>query len=366
MISTCRIAHRCHLVTLALTLAALAVGTAPAGAQTPAVTYTVVELGTLADPGLPQIVRALNDSDEVVGGGRSGRGHKAFVLTLGRGPLEDIEDLPGSDFSTAFGINGIGEVAGSANTTVAVRAFRSLRTGGTQDLGTLPGDSASQGFAINDGGDVAGFSSGPTGIRAVVWPRNKAARALPGLPGSNTSKALAINEKGNAAGISQSGSDTHAVRWDGNAIQDLGTLPGTSFSEGLGINKKDVVVGSSGDATGARRAVLWEPGFAIKDLGVLPGGDSSRALGINERDEVVGTSESLLGSRAFVWTADAGMRDLNTLVPSGGGFVLVQAVAINKKGTILALGRDDLGEGPDHGHDAHEFPIRVFLLNPTP
>jgi probable HAF family extracellular repeat protein len=280
--------------------------------------------------------------------------------------LDDIDDLPDSDFSTAFGINGIGEVAGSANTRVTMRAFRSLRTGATQDLGTLPGDTASQAFGINRSGDVVGYSSGPTGIRAVLWPKTGAARALPGLPGSTSSKALAINARGNAAGISQSGSDTHAVRWDRDVVQDLGTLPRARFSEALAINNKDEVVGSAGDATGARHAVLWERGFAIKDLGVLPGGDSSRALGINDRSEVVGTSESLLGSRAFVWTAGAGMRDLNTLVPSGGGFVLVQAVAINNHGTILALGRDDTGAGPDHGHDAHEFPIRVFLLRPQP
>jgi len=350
------------LATFSMALSVVADAAAPRGV----LTYTAVELGTLADPGLPQIVRALNDSDEVVGGGRSDRGHRAFVLTPGRGALEDMEDFPDSDFSTAFGINRVGEVAGSANTRLAMRAFRSLRTGGTQDLGTLPGDTASQAFGINDSGDVVGYSSGPTGIRAVLWPKNGAARALPGFPGSTSSKALAINTRGSAAGISQSGSDTHAVLWDRDVVQDLGTLPGARFSEALGINTKNQVVGSSGDATGARRAVLWESGFAIKDLGVLPGGNSSRALSINDRSEVVGTSNSLLGSRAFVWTAAAGMRDLNTLLIPEAGFVLIQAVAINNNGTILAVGRDDTGEGPDHAHDAHEFPIRVFLLRPHP
>jgi probable HAF family extracellular repeat protein len=332
-----------------------------------AVTYTAVELAMLADPGAPHLVRGLNDTDEVVGGGRREGGHglRAFFLTRSGG-LEHIADLIGSDYSTAFGINAMGEVAGSANTAGAVHAFRSLRTGGTQDLGTLPGDRASQAFAINNAGDAVGYSSGPTGIRAVLWPRKGAPQVLPGLPGGNTGKALAINDRGSIAGVSRSGSDFHAVLWTGGAVQDLGALPGKSFSEALGLNNKGEVVGSSGAAVGARRAVLWAPGFAIKDLGVLTGGYSSRALGINDRSEVVGTSESLLGSRAFVWTAAAGMRDLNTLLDPGSGFVLVQAVAINKGGTILALGRDDTGEGPDHGHDAHEFPTRVFLLTPRP
>ena len=348
-----------------------AIGVGTAGAQATGVTYTVVELVTLADQGVAQVVRALNDSDEVVGGGRrgggsgseSGRGPRAFFLT--RGGFDNIADLPGSDYSTAFGINTLGEVAGSANTPVAVHAFRSLRTGNPEDLGTLPGDNASQAFAINEAGDAAGYSSGPTGVRAVLWPRQGTAQALPGLPGSTSSKALAINDRSNVAGISQSGTDVHAVLWTRGAVQDLGTLAGKTFSEALGVNNNGEVVGSSGDAAGPRRAVLWASGFAIRDLGVLTGGDSSRALGVNDKTHVVGTSESLLGSRAFVWTADAGMQDLNTLVPPGGGVVLVQAVAINKKGTILALGRDDTGEGPDHNHDAHEFPVRVFLLTPS-
>jgi probable HAF family extracellular repeat protein len=357
---------RVLLRSLFLILATTTVGILSTAAQPGGVTYTAVELVTLADQGVTQVVRGLNDSDEVVGGGRRGGGSAPRAFFLTRGGFDRIADLPGSDYSTAFGINTVGEVAGSANTAVAVRAFRSLRTGGMQDLGTLPGDNSSQAFAINDAGDVVGFSSGATGIRAAIWPRNGTAQALPGLPGSADSKALAINARGSIAGVSQSGSDVHAVLWTRGAVQDLGTLPGKSFSEALAINNKGEVVGSSGDVAGTRRAVLWTSGFAITDLGALTGGESSRALGINERTVVVGTSESLLGSRAFVWTADAGMRDLNTLLPPGGGFVLTQAMAINNRGTILAVGRDDTGEGPDHNHDAHEFPVRIFLLTPQP
>jgi probable HAF family extracellular repeat protein len=354
-------------ISVAVPILAAVAGALSAAAQPGGVTYAAVELAVLADQGVTQVVRALNDSDEAVGGGRPSGGRPARAFFLTRGGLEDIADPHGgTNYSTAFGINANGEVVGSANGAVAVRAFRSVRTGGTQDLGTLPGDNASQAFAINDRGDVVGYSSGATGVRAALWPRNGVPQALPGLPGSARSKALAINAEGTTVGISQSGSDTHAVLWTRGAIQDLGTLPGKTFSEAVGINSKGEVVGSSGDFAGARRAVLWAPGFAIRDLGALTGGNSSRALGVNERSQVVGTSESLLGSRAFVWTADAGMQDLNTLVAPGGGFILIQAAAINNRGTILALGRDDTGEGPDHEHDAHEFPIRVFLLVAQP
>jgi probable HAF family extracellular repeat protein len=353
--------HALQLTTLAL--ASVVPGIFIAVPPARAATYAVVELDTLPE-GTTRVVRGLNDAEEVVGGAKVGRlGKRGFFLT--RAGKQAIPALPDGDYGTAFGINEKGEVVGSANAGVAVRAFRSLRTTAVEDLGTLPGDTASEAFAINKSGEAVGYSSGATGIRAVVWPRRGGPSALPALSEGDTSKALAINDNGQIVGVSESGSGLHAVLWSGGTVQDLGTLAGQSFSEAVGINGKVEVVGSSGDPAGARRAVLWVPGAPIRDLGVLTGGDSSRALGINDRTEVVGTSESSLGSRAFVWTA-GGMQDLNTLVTAAGGFVLTEAVAINKQGTILAAGRDDSSTGEGHDHDQHELPMRVFLLIPNP
>jgi probable HAF family extracellular repeat protein len=88
---------------------------------------------------------------------------------------------------------------------------------------------------------------------------------------------------------------------------------------------------------------------------------------------VVGYSGSAHASRAFLWTSGEGMRDLNTLVaPPASGFVLTEAAAINDKGRIVAIGRDDPHGGIEHQHgheDIHkvaEAPIRVFLLVPVP
>jgi probable HAF family extracellular repeat protein len=76
----------------------------------------------------------------------------------------------------------------------------------------------------------------------------------------------------------------------------------------------------------------------MQDLGVLPGGNSSRALGINDGGTVVGTSTSSSGDRAFIWTKEGGMRDLNSAASVTFGVVFVEAHAINNTGQVLVMG----------------------------
>src|SRR5919201_91539 len=113
-IRTCSEAHmvyfwRALFRSLFLTLATTTLGIVSTAAQPRGVTYTAIELVTLADQGVTQVVRALNDSDEVVGGGRRGPGSDARAFYLTRRGFDHIVDLPGSDYSTAFGINTVGE-----------------------------------------------------------------------------------------------------------------------------------------------------------------------------------------------------------------------------------------------------------------
>jgi probable HAF family extracellular repeat protein len=182
---------------------------------------------------------------------------------------------------------------------------------------------------------------------------------------------LAINDAGETAGIATTASGPRAVAWTRGGGPNLagailGSLPGDRASEALSINNSGQIVGSSEDASGSRRAVLWAPSAAARDLGALAPGSFSRALGINDRGDVVGSSETNAGSRAFLWSAAAGIRDLNDLVASRAGFVLTHAVAVSARGVILAIGQDDPPADPAHAHDHHEFPMRVFVLVPQP
>jgi probable HAF family extracellular repeat protein len=107
----------------------------------------------------------------------------------------------------------------------------------------------------------------------------------------------------------------------------------------------------------------------MKDLGVLGGTNYSEASAINNQGAVVGTTDTNLGKRAFVWTADKGMVDLNTLVPSGQRVVLTAALAINDRGQILAIGSPDHNPNSKkydvYDHTSHAGVVRVYLLTPT-
>src|SRR5437773_6855717 len=162
--------------------------------------YTVVDFGALPQ-GTSQLVRALNNGGEVVGGAStSGASHRAFVLSSIR--LERIEGLPGADYSAAHGINDLSEVVGSSNGPTSVEAFRWTRKGGHQRLAPLPGDNSSQAFGINSHGQVVGYSSGPGGAQGVLWTRNGAVQGLGTLPGSTYCRTLGLNAPGLVVGTS--------------------------------------------------------------------------------------------------------------------------------------------------------------------
>lgn len=326
--------------------------------------YIAEQLAVLPE-GSAHVVRALNDGDEAVGGGRLKSKHHGFRLK--RGSIEEVEGLPGSDYSVALGINDLGEIVGSANSATAVRAFRSGGNAKPVALGTLPGDSGSEALAVNQQGEAAGYSSGDAGVRAVLWSASGVITALPRLAGAKSSKAFSINDRGEAVGVSVIASDPRAVVWSGGGVTDLGMLPGHKESEALAIDNRGEVVGSSGDPGTNRHATLWSEQGVIEDLGTLEGGETSRALGINKRREVVGASHTPRGTQAFIWTREGGMQNLNHLVAAPpSGFVLTQAVSINGKGVILAIGQEEIEqvEEEGHSHDLHELPVHVFLLRP--
>lgn len=353
------------LLSVAFPLAAHGPISRPAGAPAPAPrvpAYRVVDVGTLQE-GVSSLFRGLNNSGHGAGGsGTFGSGHRALMLSSTR--VEPIGP-PGADYSRAFGLNDLGEVVGSVNTSSAVRGFVWSRTAGLRLLSPLPGDSGSEGFGINARGETVGVSSGPRGVNAVRWTSSGVPQALATVAGTRTSRALAINDAGDAVGSAEDGRARRAIRWRGGAsAEELGALPGHVTSEAVAINTRGEVAGWSGPL-GGERAALWAPGLAVRDLGTLPGGQWSRARAVNGHGEVVGSSGSFLGARAFRWTAAAGLQDLNDLVPISD-FVLLDVAGVNEAGEILVIGRDELPDAGADTHTNHEFPVRVFFLQPLP
>ncbi|NUO72123.1 MAG: hypothetical protein HOQ10_05350 [Frateuria sp.] len=162
----------------------------------------------------------------------------------------------------------------------------------------------------------------------VVWgPGKDQVRTLPLLDGDSSGSAVAINNRGQVVGISGDCDQAvgrftarHAVMWEQGRIVRLGDLGGVAWNTPVAINQHGEVVGFAnvpGGATPGRfheHAFLWTRGSGMRDLGTLPGDTRSQALGINDRGQVVGLSYGgTAGLRAFLWENGV-MRDLNTLL----------------------------------------------------
>jgi probable HAF family extracellular repeat protein len=310
--------------------------------------------------------------------------------SAGRGGTLDVDD-----YVSANGINDLGNVVGSANTSFGsrpcrddipgllvddipgirkpffapppgdcqistVRAVLWTKRNGLRDLGTLAGGNASEAFGINNFGAIVGYSNSSDGVRAFVWaPDGKQMQGLAPLAGGEFSKAFAINDTGLIVGSSGSPLGTRATLWSGGRIRNLGALPGETFSEAHAINASGAVVGSSRGPAGMR-AFLWESGKGMQVLRALTGGRFSTASGINDSGDIVGSAESTGGIRAVLWSTGREPQDLNALAPVPSGLVLMEAVGINESGQIAVLARDQRNI-----HANHEGTSRAFVLTPS-
>jgi probable HAF family extracellular repeat protein len=130
---------------------------------------------------------------------------------------------------------------------------------------------------------------------------------------------------------------------------DLGVFAGGARSFGQAINDAGQVAGyaeyappSPPDFTGPTRAFRTTATGLVSDHGADLGTlrcSQSRALAINTLGVVVGDSETPAGPNdvhAFIY--DTQMRDLNSLIPPGSGWVLQFAWGINDAGQITGTG----------------------------
>lgn len=284
----------------------------------------MIDVGTLPGGGLSE-GQGINNTILVVGvsftGGPGGEPVHAFLAdnTLS---LTDLGDL-GGGWSYAWDINDRAQVTGeAANDSLSNRAFLWTRSGGMRDLGSL-GGSNSAGRSINENGQVAGESDTANNNAKRAFRYTEGAGLIDlGTLGGNNSSAYGINNSGQVVG--ESDTDTGIVKFT-NKSKRLLTSPIASASH--------------------KHAFLWTEGEGMIDLGDLSqsptstGRTYSIAYAINNNGVVVGYSKLKDGSgRAFRWTREGGMIDINSLLPRGSGWVLLDAYDINDKGQIVGTG----------------------------
>ena len=191
--------------------------------------------------------------------------------------------------------------------------------------------------------------------------------------GYTDSQGNGVNASGQVVGTSPtsrtfiSGNGTHAFLSGANGagLKDLGTLPGGGdFSIGYGVNNSGQVTGVSHngttDANGftiTHAFLSGANGLVLTDLGTLPGDTNSEGLGINDSGQVVGDSGTtdVNGNPFTQGFLDQGgtMTDLDTLIDPSLDFTITKATSISDTGFITGVGVNSSGQSD------------AFLLTPN-
>jgi probable HAF family extracellular repeat protein len=299
---------------------------------------------------------ALNAKGQATGkSGTSGYlASRAFVWDPKAKTMRDLGTPAEWTRSDGAAINKKGQIAGYMASGDLHHIFFWDPVSGMQDLGNLGGNVAVMPLhCMNDQGQICGSSEISVGgpLHAFLWdPKNPGAglQDLGTLPGGTYSFAECINSKGQVVGEADSGGQPHAFLWDpknpGAGLQDLGIPTGGTWSKAAAINSKGQVVGKAYFG-GLNRAFLWDPkDLDFQDLATLPDGTGSRAYAMNSKGQVVGEADSGGQWHTFLWDPKhPGLQDLGTL--PGGAFSY--ASGINSKGQVY--GQSGTADGNQHG-----------------
>lgn len=294
-------------------------------------TRAVQNIGTLG--GNEVVAVDLNDAGTAVGYATTPSGVQHAFLWHGAIGILDLSQETGVGSAVAAAVNNNGVVTGSFG-----HAFRWSPTSGLEDLGVLAPGGLSFGLALNDAGEIAGTATTAENRRhAFIWTRSGGMVDIDTL-NSYDALPVAVGAKGAVAGnrLPSLSGDYRAFLWTpATGMRDIGSGGGRpivlSMTPGLHM------AGFINFAGRPQQAMSWTPATGTRNLGTL-GGQGSEARDVNAKGQIVGFAQNKAGNeRAFIWTAQRGMLDLNRyLRHAPPGLVLDDAFAINDSGAIVA------------------------------
>ena len=282
---------------------------------------------------------AINNAGVVIGNGSAMYTTDIICIWKPGQPYPDQHYFHGYNRTTAEGINDKGNLVGYGPAADGIHGFLN-----STDLGK------GRALDINDRDQVVGWTSD-----SLYIYENGVFDYLPTSYWG--SAAVAINDSGIAVGYWITDCDNsdcyeEACIFRNDSLILIGRLGG-NYARASDINNRGQIVGWSctNSDCSQYRGFIWNNGVwtTIPTLG----GSGSEANAINDYGIVVGEAKTASNAQhAIIYDSSHGLRDLNDLIPQGGGWELISATDINDAGQIVGVGRIN-------------GLTRAFLLTPT-
>ncbi|HMT06719.1 MAG TPA: hypothetical protein PKA82_01860 [Pyrinomonadaceae bacterium] len=273
----------------------------------------------------------INASGVAVGSVNSGSAQRAAIYSGGTGTVISQTTSNGSFFTTAFGINDSGRIAGIGidpnNAARNVGMIFDVGGSTATDIGALPGMNGALAFAIGNGGHVVGSSMLNQGSgMPFIWTQAGGMVAIPLPVGTTQASARGVNTSGWAVGTASSAFAIPFL-YDGTNTYRLADLipAGTGWdlstntsSSALGISDNRIIVGT-GVLNGNVR------GYAMVPAGnVSIGGRILTAGGNGIKNAVVTLTGGALSSPLVVRTGSFGYYSFPNIA-IGGSYTITVA-----------------------------------------
>jgi uncharacterized membrane protein len=142
----------------------------------------------------------------------------------------------------ARGINDTGQIAGETADGQGL-----LLSGNQLFVFNVPGSSFTSGWGINNSGEIVGITDGIKGNDGFLLSGNTYTRI--DVPGATYTDVFGINNRGQIVGAYGTGNITYGFVLTGNSLTTL-YVPGSSVTVANGINDKGQIVGTYVDAQG--------------------------------------------------------------------------------------------------------------------
>jgi hypothetical protein len=287
-----RRSHKLSAALGAVVLASSLLMTGNAAAETP--DHDGAQQRSISFPGDPRFTQLLGINDHGIIAGYHGdentemTPNKGFTLQIDDNkPKFTDENFPNSVQTQVIGINNNGATVGfyidSAGNTHGFKKPKD-KDAVTVDL---PGTTFNQLLGLNNKGQSAGYFQDAAGLQHAYVRQKDGSFLVLALP-QPSSQATGVNDKGTVVGFLQA-SPTDA-KSAGFILQD-GKLtqlqhPGSSFTQALGVNNSDDVVGSFVDGNGVTHGFVYDHG----NWQTVDGPDATSTVinGINNHDALVG------------------------------------------------------------------------------